>query len=351
MGINYRCPAPVMEHAVQCIERNSNRITKALVAQKQDEGAVECWEYRDPYEEAWEVVDRIEEVHRDGVPYREIFILYRTHAQSMPFEEELTRREIPYWIKKAGAFYKRKEIRGLLAYLRLLVDPHNAEAGRQALTNPFRYVKRSTLDAIDREVTGGGATYLDAAERVGHVQWNIRITDFVALMRSLRAEDNAGETLDVIVQETDYINKIMEREGSGGWEDSLEVAIDELARSAWRFRTAGAFLQFVEDQIAQASKRSKKKDAVQCMSIHGAKGLEATLVCLVGANKGLLPISKATSAAALEEERRLFYVAITRSKRLLHVSCYVGSEEDRGGASQFIEEAGFEVRPGPKRDE
>ena len=344
IGTNYRSPAVIVDHATRCIENNSNRVTKTLTAAKHDEGSAECWVYSDSHHEAWDVVDRIEEVHRSGVPYREVFILYRTHAQSAAIEEELTRRQIPYWIKRGGAFYKRKEVRGLLAYLRLLVNPQDAKAGRQALTNPFRKIGRQDLDAIEHEMRRTGLGYVDAAERIGHVRWNAQISSFVALMRALDAEVNAGALLDAIEAETSYIDEMTASEGSGDHDDSIEVAVNELIGSARRFCGAASFLAFVEEQIERTGKRRRKRDEVQCLTIHGAKGLEATLVCLVGVNKGLLPISKAKTHEAFEEERRLFYVAMTRSKKYLHVSC-------NGEPSSFIEEAGFVIEDRSDEDD
>lgn len=350
MGVNYRCAPNIMDMAAQCIEHNEARITKDLSANKTINATIHCRELCDLDTEADTVADEVEQLRADEVSLGEMFVLYRTNAQSRAVEEVFCRRKIPHVVLGGASFYQRKEVQDLLAYLRIMHEPKNIQAGLRAINRPFRYIGKAILEDIERTAESRDLTFLDAAAKVFDASSNRGIGEFLDIMKHLDAQcieedaDRPGDLISVIVKRTNYITYLASNEGSDTAENSRVANVGEVIRSADRFDTIRDFLTFVDWQIKQRKKKNKAKEAVQCMTIHKAKGLEALVVFLIGVNEGILPHAKCTGEC--EEERRLYYVGVTRAMDYLHISCVQNLGMEGHGAlepSRFIEESGLTI--------
>lgn len=342
LSVNYRCSPAIMDAAGRCIENNENRFSRELTAHRSNEAVIKFIQATDPDEEALMVKDEIQLLRTDNVSYDGMRVLMRTNSQSRAIEEEFVKSKIPFVVLGSVSFYERKEIKDLLSYLRIMVDPRDALSGERAINRPFRYIGRRQLDSI-RDRIGSYGSYVDAAESVLMNGRNERAMQFVQLVRQFDAADDApADVLRTIVQETDYIHYLMEQEGTDSPETSRALNVGELIASATRFRTIAEFVDHVDMQIKLRKRNQRKKvdSRVQVMTIHKAKGTEANTIFLIGANEGIIPHVKGD----IEEERRLFYVAVTRAKDHLYVSTITGEESGatvQCSPSRFTYEAGI----------
>lgn len=359
MGINYRCAPNIVTGAAKCIVNNQLRIAQELTASKQKEGTILCREASDQDEEANIVADEIERLtSSEEVKFGQVYILFRTNAQSRALEEVFSKRKFPYVVLGGGSFYQRKEVQDLLSYLRLLVDPRNHEAGKRAISRPFRYVAMNILEKIE-EIEGDEKNGYVAACRTCSSRFNNRgVSDFYYLMSELDQKikndekgghkNTVGEIINWVVQKTNFIDYLTQNEGSDTLENSRAANVGELIRSADRYFDIEEFLKFVNWQIQQRKKQQKNdnSDVIQCMTCHRAKGLENKAVFLIGVNEGILPHANATEP--YEEERRLFYVGMTRAEEFLHISFVraLGMKGKMLDQSRFLEEAGLKLSIG-----
>ena len=363
MGTNYRCAPNIMGLAARCIAHNQARITKDLDANKTVDATVRLVQANDLDDEATLVADEVEALKHDGIPTGSMFVLYRTNAQSRAIEEVFCDRKIPHVVLGSTNFYQRKEVQDMLAYLKLMNDPKDHEAGSRAINRPFRYIKKEFVTEMTHICEEKRISFLDAMDEVASQQ-NYRVQDscnsFARIMEKLiskyqtqqKLKENiekmpvdawtVGHFISHILEETNYLDYLTSNEGSDTMENSREANIGELIRSADRYYDIKKFLEFVEWQIEERKKRKKVKNAVLCMTIHRAKGLEANAVFLIGVNDGLLP--HAAAEEPKEEERRLFYVGVTRAMDYLQVShvLNLGMGNRTLEKSRFIDEAGLE---------
>jgi DNA helicase-2/ATP-dependent DNA helicase PcrA len=342
LSVNYRCAPAIMNAAGRCIENNENRFSRELTAHRDDEAIIKFIQAIDHDEEALLVKEEIQLLRADNVSYEGMRVLMRTNAQSRAIEEEFVRSKIPFIVLGSVSFYERKEIKDLLSYLRIMVDPRDALSGERAINRPFRYIGRRQLDSI-RDRVGSYGSYVDAAESVLMNTRNQRGMQFVSLVRQFDVEeDSPSDVLRTIVRETDYINYLMEQEGTDSPETSRAGNVNELIASATRFKTVSEFVDHIDMQIKLRKRNQRKKvdSRVQVMTIHKAKGTEANTIFLIGANEGVIPHAKGD----IEEERRLFYVAMTRAKDRLYISTISGEESGatvQFSPSRFTYEAGI----------
>jgi len=341
LGINYRCAPAIMQAAANCIVNNENRFSKDLTAHNKDEATIKFLQATDTDEEAQMVLEEILAIHEDGVGYGNIRVLMRTNAQSRAIEEAFIDGGIPFVVLGAVSFYERKEIADLMSYLRVLYDPRDVKAGERALNRPFRYVSRKIMDRISARVE---YNYVDAATYVLD-QTNLHSAkEWCNLMCEFDVEsDSPADVLRRVVEDTDYIDYLTDAEGTDTPETSRAGNVVELIASATRFKTIPEFVEYVDKQIKLRKRNQRKNDdsRVQVMTIHKSKGTEAYAVFMIGMNEGIIPHAKGDE----EEERRLAYVGMTRSKRLLFLTSVSG--QDMAGAmsntrpSRFVYEAGI----------
>ncbi|HVL98617.1 MAG TPA: DNA helicase PcrA [Egibacteraceae bacterium] len=332
---NYRSTQTILDAANGVIANNTRRIDKHLWTDAG--GGVQVVRYTADSEqdEAAFVVEEIDLLgDRHGVAYGDCAVFYRTNAQSRVLEEVLIRLGMPYQVVGGTRFYERKEVKDILAYLRLLVNPADDVSARRVLNVPRRSIGAKTEEALDLFAGREGVSFMDACRRVeqnhllsgravGAVKEFVRLLDG---LRTLVAEDAASlpELVEAVWTRTGYLAELeAERtiEAEGRVENVRELAsvaadFTELVPDA----TLGEFLERValvseSDDLAAGSSR------VTLMTIHNAKGLEFPVVFVVGMEDSVFPHHRSLGdPGELEEERRLCYVAMTRAKQRLYLT-------------------------------
>ena len=334
---NYRSTPDILHVANAAITQNVGRKGKTLRATRESGEAVTVVAALDERDEADWVLEEIKaRRNRENRELRDFAVLYRTNAQSRALEDALRREAVPYRLVGSVRFYDRREIRDLMAYLKLIANPADEEAFRRAIAVPKRGLGDTTIDALATRARELGIPMFEAASRED-LQTSLRaaarksLADFVQMMSSLR--ERARETsVDVLIQELvgeiRYV-EYLQAEGPESARDRVEnvsALIDGAAETVIDdggevgLTPLDHFLQRAM-LVAGADAIDPSADAVTLMTLHNAKGLEYPVVFLTGLEDGLFPLSQSfDDPPKLEEERRLFYVGITRAEEKLYLS-------------------------------
>ncbi|MCK4415194.1 MAG: UvrD-helicase domain-containing protein [Candidatus Eisenbacteria sp.] len=345
---NYRSTTAILAFANAAIARNKGRYAKTLWTERAAGEAPEFVLAGDEDEEAAEVAQRLLAAVAGGRRRREIAIFYRTHAQSRPLEDALLRQAIPYVIVGGIYFYARREVKDLLSYLRVLVNPRDETSLRRALSVPRRGIGERSFAELLAAAREAGADPVELAARGGPESLRGRarkaLREFGELILSLRGriDEPPERILSELVAEVAYGDYL--REQGGDWEERF-ANVQELIEGARLFSSqeaTGGVPEYLDQVSLMTSVDTAKAgaDAVTLMTAHNAKGLEFPQVFLVGLEEGLFPhVSALEDQAEMEEERRLFYVACTRAMDELVLSA---SQVRRrfssgaGGVSRFL---------------
>ncbi|MCA9505027.1 MAG: UvrD-helicase domain-containing protein [Myxococcales bacterium] len=358
---NYRSTQPILSGASAVIANNYDRKEKDLFTDREGGSPIRFFEADDDREEARFVVGRLLEANRrEDVPYGHVAILYRTNAQSRVFEEELLKYDVPYTIVGGQRFYERAEIKDVMAYLRLLVNPKDDQALRRIVNKPARGIGKTSFERVEAIALERGTPLLEAirhavsSDALGRVSGKLAafldmMDGFANLLAGFELDDLIAHVLDG----TGYI-RALEKEDTPEAEARLDN-LRELLSSARDFHAANedelageerSELELYLDQVALISDLDSyedREDRVSLMTVHSAKGLEFPIVFLVGMEERIFPhASSSRDEAGLEEERRLCYVAMTRAMEHLFLTC--ASERLRYGdrsyqsPSRFLQE-------------
>ena len=324
---NYRSSAKVLQLANRLIENNTERLEKTLRPVKEGGSDVQFHRAPDHRAEADFVAERITRLAAEGLKFTDIAILYRTNAQSRVVEESLRRVNIPAKIVGGVGFYDRREIKDVLAYARLAINPTDDVALRRIIGRPKRGIGDTALAKLAEWAAREGASILAACGQADEIleRGANKAQEFARLMESLSegVEAYAPEGfLRLVMESTGYID-MLRAEGTEGQArlENLEELI--VAAEEWSQEHQGTIADFLDDAALLSSvddARTRREndgvpeEAVTLMTLHNAKGLEFPAVFIVGAEEGLLPSKNSlVEAGGIEEERRLFYVGITRA--------------------------------------
>jgi DNA helicase II / ATP-dependent DNA helicase PcrA len=331
---NYRSTQNILKAAGSVVDKNLRRKRKTLWSEREPGEKVDVIEVEDEREEAQRVVERIrDEVFRNKRSFRDFAILYRTNAQSRAVEDGLRRAGISYLIVGGVRFYERKEIKDVLAYLKVITNPRDDLSLRRIVNFPIRGIGDASLQKIS---AWAGERNIDLFNAIGRIEEipdipgragrNVRVFhDLIRKYTALKDEISAGELVHAVVDEIGLISLFKDDttlEGQGRIENLREFlnAAHEYTQSA-EDPTLSGFLEQIA-LIADIDRADLQAVAVTLMTVHCAKGLEFPVVAVVGLEDGLFPLIRdADGEDNLEEERRLFYVALTRAKEkvlLLH---------------------------------
>ncbi|HEU5299020.1 MAG TPA: DNA helicase PcrA [bacterium] len=328
---NYRSTKTILGAASGVIHRNPHRHEKTLWTANPEGEAVFLYEAYDGHDEARLIADEIKR-QRDGLAYRDMVVLYRTNAQSRLFEEQFLRAGIPYAIVGGVRFYERKEVRDLIAYLRLALNPADSTSLERILNVPRRGVGDVSLERLKTFAAASGRSLLDALARPEGLDILPKAAqraaaDFVGLIERLRDRSGrvrAAEVIEHAIVETGY-QAMLEAEGTDEAFSRLEN-LRELVTVAQEFEqttgesTVEAFMQHLA-LVTDLDTWQQDVDRTTLMTLHSAKGLEFAVVFLAGMEEGLFPHARALDEeGGLEEERRLCYVGMTRAKQRLYLS-------------------------------
>ena len=332
---NYRSTQTILNAANAVVSNNQNRLGKKLWSEKSGGAQLLSFQAQDEIHEAKSVVQVIQKETAGENPFslNEIVVLYRTNAQSRALEEQLRYQGIPYSIVGGVKFYERKEIKDILAYLRFLVNPNDSMSFQRIINFPTRGIGQKTLQELHRFAFQNQLTLFGAATRVDEIQalnegTKKRIQEFLKLMDSYRqlvATMNASEITRKIIDEIG-LKRMYQKSDLVEDETRLEN-VNEFINSVDIFvanQTTGSSLQEYLDAISlltDVDRWDPDKPAVTLMTLHSVKGLEFPVVIITGLEDGLFPIFRASeNPEDLEEERRLFYVGMTRAKEKLYLT-------------------------------
>ncbi len=340
---NYRSTQAILDAANHVIAENVDRKGKTLTTERAGGEPITIAETFDETDEARWIVSDLETRIRD-VPtwsYRDCAVLYRTNAQARALEDAFRREGVPYQVIGSVRFYERREIQDVLGYLRLISNPRDEIAFDRVLNYPRRGIGLTSAEHLRRWAGEQGLTLLEAAERAEEIM-DIRaaathsLVRFAELIRefSIRAARvSVGQLLEELIERLDLVRHLQD-EGPEGEDRARNVA--ELIAGAVDFDAGAASTVEAEDQdrfteldlylqqvalVADVDRLDPDADAVTLMTLHNAKGLEFPLVYIAGMEEGLFPLGRSyDDPAALEEERRLFYVGITRAEDKLSLT-------------------------------
>lgn len=357
---NYRSTQHIVEAANDVITYNKRQLQKKIWTDRNEGNKIKIIKTVTETEEGKRVADTIiEQKNRYNLHNRDFAILYRTNGQSRIFEEQLRRYNIPYRVYGGLSFYSRKEVKDLLAYLRLTVNDKDDEALKRIINYPRRGIGESTIEQISQIADDNDMSMWEVLNRVDlNVRAKKSLGEFIDLMRAFKAKAakaNAYETADFITRNSGILALLKEDkspEGLGRLEnitsllDGIQefVQDDELeaGETASTDRSLSAFLQTIS-LMTDADEKVDDQDFVTLMSVHSAKGLEFKSVFVVGLEENLFPSYLSLSEGSqVDEERRLFYVAITRAEEFLCLT-YANSRYQYGQVryndpSRFLEE-------------
>ncbi len=348
---NYRSTQNILGAAYEIVRHNRRRIDKKLWTENQTGELITCYEAQDENDEAGHVIQEIERWRARGVKYGDCVIFYRINAQSRTFEDALRGANIPYQIVGNVRFYERMEIKDLLAYLRVIVNPADTISLRRIINVPRRGIGPTTIQRLENFAQAEGISLFDAVMRANRIstlryaaQEKVRV--FAELIESFNADDSPVQTVEALLDRSGYLDNL-KQENTIESQSRLEN-VRELITAAAEYEereaepTLVGFLEMIT-LVADIDNMDDKSDIVTLMTLHSAKGLEFPIVFMVGMEEGLLPHQRSfASEAELEEERRLCYVGITRAKEEIYLT-YARSrrlfgQTDYRMPSRFIEE-------------
>lgn len=325
---NYRSTSRILRAASAVIKNNEMRKGKTLWTDSGEGENLELYLVDNAQDEASRIIRRIEDT-RDDCALKDTVILYRTNAQSRPFEEQLRRHGLPYQIIGGVSFYQRKEIKDLLAYLKLLVNAKDDVSFTRIVNYPKRGIGQKTIADITELARRDGKSLYEiavAADQYPQLSGKAkRIAPFCELMEKYRAQ-TADRPVDLITQDIvsdlNLIQEVLAEDPATGQMrvDNIEAFIEGAAEYARGHPTATLAEYLAEISLyTDIDSFQGIEDKLTLMTLHAAKGLEFDTVYLVGLEEGLFPLQRTTQdAEQLEEERRLFYVGATRAcKRLV----------------------------------
>lgn len=333
---NYRSTASILNAAGKVVSRNEGRLGKTLIAERGDGKKPALVFLPNQDDEATFCADLISKKYAEGVPYNSWAILYRTNAQSLGFESEFLRRKIPYQVVGTLKFYEREEIKDLLAFLSLCANPKDEIAFRRIVNKPARGIGAGTQDKLVASALnedGSMKNLLEAAKSLApKLSKKARegVAQFCDLVLSLIEEissgKKSGERLSAFVEELIQKSGLEELHSADDEINGTQrvANMQELANNAalYEFSIDGLleFLDTIELDRTLASEEEKfAADRVTLITLHNTKGLEFERVIITGLEQGIFPRDDKTGAE-LEEERRLFYVGITRAKDELYIT-------------------------------
>ena len=329
---NYRCTGNILKAANAVIKNNEVKYKKELWTQNEEGNLPKVYQAKNEYDEGAYVVEQIEHLKREEYyKYSDFAILYRMNTQSRAIEDILRRENIPYRIIGGLKFYERKEIKDIIAYLRLIQNGNDNLSLKRIINEPKRGIGKTSLDKVEQlSIQTGISMYeiIKDAEQYGLNRVYLNSREFVNCIEELKAKKEElpiSELIKQTLKKSGY-TKALENENTIEAENRIEN-LDEFLTVAIEFEeqeaenTLSAFLEGIT-LSSDIDNLEDDEEYVTLMTLHSAKGLEFPVVFLVGMEEGIFPGYKSISEPTeLEEERRLCYVGITRAKEHLFLTC------------------------------
>ncbi len=332
---NYRSTKQILDAANRVIKHNPKRHEKTLRSHIGPGASLQLIVADDEHEEADHIACEIQDLVREEITrFGSIAVLFRTGPQARPFEGQFRARNIPYVLVGGLSFFDRKEVRDILSYLKILVNPSDEAALLRAISAPSRGLGKVSIDKILNFAGKEGITALEGFERAPDIEGvkpaqAAAAREFARLMETLRRQEGSVPALiEQMIQAVDYRREVdrsypdeLTREQRWGVVDEI-VAFAENHQKRRKSPSLERFLQelALRDDDDSSAEDAGKRNQVTLMTLHAAKGLEFPRVYLVGLEEGILPHVRSVAEGNVEEERRLAYVGLTRAKRYLTLS-------------------------------
>ena len=337
LGMNYRSTANIVRNSLKVIGHNEKRFEKDLRAERDNGTCLHVQEVRDPNEEAQYILDEIEKRTEAGVKPEDIAVLFRIHTDARPVVEALLERRISFQMKEhLPNLYNHFIAKDIQAYFRMALGERKRQDFLQVMNRPKRYIGRDSIAGSAVSFEEMRKFYCDKEwmmNRIDQFEWDVKMLRKMApyaAIQYIRKRIGYDDFLKDYAL-THNVNKA----------DLFEV-LSEIEEAAKPYASLeewfGHVQEYTEALRLKERQRSLKQDGVRLMTIHAAKGLEFDTVFLIEANEGRIPYKKAKTEQETEEERRLFYVAMTRAKEVLKI-CYVKTKNGKETSpSRFVEE-------------
>ena len=327
---NYRSTKAILQIANEVIKNNTGNVKKNLWTENDDGSKPIVHQANNEYEEANFVVAEIKRLKREEYLKNSDFtILYRTNAQSRTFEEIMIREGIPYKVVGGQKFYDRKEIKDIIAYLRVVANVQDNVSLKRIINEPKRGIGKTTMDNIEKIASSEGKSMFEIIEHIdsyAQTRTNAGIKEFARFIRRMQEDTISIERLtNNILKESGYLTAL-ELENNEDAQTRIEN-LNEFLNVVIEFEQENAensLQDFLENLalVTDLDNVDEEQDNVLLMTLHTAKGLEFPVVFMVGMEEGLFPSGHSIGEPAeLEEERRLCYVGITRAKYMLYLCC------------------------------
>lgn len=344
---NYRSTKMILDAANSVIKNNSERKEKNL---KSNNGIGVKVKYLRSYDEKHEitlVVEQINQLLKEGYKKKDIAVFYRTNAQARVVEEQFLKANLPYKVVGSYYFYSRKEIKDLICYLRLILNPHDEISLRRVINVPKRKIGASSISNLEQLAHNRNCSMFDCLEKGKELEFKNLILELQKDSESL----SLTELVDNVLEKSG-MKKELEQDLSLESELRLDNLMEFKSITATFEETTGSvnlgdFLEEIS-LIADISEHKDYDDVVTLMTIHSAKGLEFEVVFLVGMEEGIFPHANALiESDGIEEERRLCYVGITRAKKILYLTNakrrMLYGKDSSNPPSRFLEEIDSEL--------
>lgn len=329
---NYRCTGNILKAANSVIKNNEVKYKKELWTQNEEGNLPRVYQAQNEYDEGTYIVEQMEHLRREEYyKYSDFAILYRMNTQSRAIEDILRRENIPYKIIGGLKFYERKEIKDIIAYLRLIQNSNDNLSLKRIINEPKRGIGKTSLDKVEQLAEANGISMYEIiknAEQYGLNRVYLNSREFINCIEELKAKKDEltiSELIKLTLKKSRY-TKALENENTVEAENRIEN-LDEFLTVAIEFEEEEAenslstFLEGIT-LSSDIDDLEEGEEYVTLMTLHSAKGLEFPVVFLVGMEEGIFPGYKSISEPKeLEEERRLCYVGITRAKENLFLTC------------------------------
>lgn len=318
LDVNYRSSGYIVKGALRVIGNNKIRFEKKIEAFRKPDETVHVQEVKDPVQEAEYVLERIREYREKGVSYTEMAVLYRTNVDARAMSELMTEYQIPFVMKEhLNNIYEHFIALDMISYLRLSQGEYDRKYFLQIANRPNRYLTRESMKTGNVSYESLRRYYRDKdwmVDRIDQLEWDMKMicdkTPYAAI-QYIRKRMGYDEFL----KEYAAYRKVSS--------EDLFAVLEEIWQNSKGYGTIKEWFEHIESygkMLKEQNKKNGEKEGVNLMTMHAAKGLEFDTVFVIEANEGSCPYKKATADEEIEEERRLFYVAMTRAKRKLVIS-------------------------------
>lgn len=337
LGMNYRSTANIVQNSLKLIENNVERYSKKLEANREGGSCLHIQEVKDPVEEAEDVLEEIQKCKENGIKEEEIAILFRVHTDARAVVEAMVERKIPFQMKEhLPNIYEHFIAKDIMAYFRLATGKRRRQDFLQVMNRPKRYLGRDSVSGSQVSFEDMRKFYCDKdwmIDRIDQFEWDVKMLMKMAPYAAIQyIRKRIG--YDDFLKEYAFTHQINRSD--------LNEVLAEIEEAAKAFSSVEEWFAHVEEYTetlkVKEKERNRPRPGVRLMTIHASKGLEFKQVFLIAANEGRIPYQKAKTDKEIEEERRLFYVAMTRAKDFLKI-CYVKIKNGKEVTpSRFVDE-------------